>query len=462
MTAVADLQALVGAKTVLGPDEAFTERHLRDFNIIAPAHARPVAVAYPASTADVSKILKYCNDHDIPVVPQGGLTGMCGGGVPLQPSVLMSMERMREVEAVDVDGATMTVQAGVTLDAVQKTADANAMLFPLDLGGRHAHIAGNASTNAGGNRVIRYGMMRDLILGVEAVLMDGTVISSMNRMIKNNTGYDLKHLFIGSEGTLGVITRLVLRLHPKPLSVNTALCALDGYDSAVKLLKHVKPRLGGQLSAFEVMWPGFYETGTVRLNKRPPLAIRPETGIYVLMEAMGGDPEGDAERFAAVMEEALEQGIVLDAVIAQSAKDARDLWAVRDCPGEFGAAGHLPQLGFDVSIPTGQIGKFAQQVHERLAAKWPNHRALYFGHIADGNLHVSIKLDENSGTEHEMDEVLYALVGEWKGSVSAEHGIGVHKRPYLRYSRSPEELALMRAIKSAMDPKGLLNPGKVI
>jgi FAD/FMN-containing dehydrogenase len=462
MNAVAELQAIAGAKTVLGPDEAFTERHLRDFNIVAPESARPVAIAYPASTEEVSKILAYCNAHDITVVPQGGLTGMCGGAVPFRPALLMSMERMRTVEAVDADGATMTVQAGVTLDTVQKTADANNMLFPLDLGGRHAHIGGNASTNAGGNRVLRYGMMRDLILGVEAVLMDGTVISSMNRMIKNNTGYDLKHLFVGSEGTLGVITRLVLRLHPKPLSVSTALCALDSYDSAVKLLRHVKPRLGGQLSAFEVMWPEFYYTGTAALNRRPPMEPKPETGIYVLMEAMGGDPERDAEHFASVMELALEQGIVLDAVIAQSAKEARDLWSIRDCPGEFPAAGHFPQLGFDVSIPTGQIGEFAKQVHERLAAHWPKHKALYFGHIADGNLHVSIRLDENSGTEHEMDEVLYALVGEWKGSVSAEHGIGVHKRPYLHYSRSPAELALMRSIKSAMDPKGLLNPGKVI
>ncbi len=463
MNAAAELQALVGEKTVLGASDAFTERHLRDFNIEAKGDAAaPVAVAYPSSTEDVSKILKYCNDHDIPVVPQGGLSGLCGGAVPVRPSLLMSLERMRAVQDVDTSGGTMTVQAGVTLDTVQKTADENGLLFPLDTGGRHAHIAGNASTNAGGNRVLRYGMMRDLILGVEAVLMDGTVISSMNRMIKNNTGYDLKQLFIGSEGTLGVITRLVLRLHPKPLSVSTALCALPGFDDAVKLLNHVRPRLGGQLSAFEVMWPGFYETGTVKLNRTPPLPLNDETGIYVLMEAMGGDPDGDPERFASVMGEALEQGLVLDAVVAQSDKDARELWAIRDCPGEFQAAGHMPQLGFDVSVPTGQIGEFARQVDERLTAKWPKHKTLYFGHIADGNLHVSVKLDENAGTEHEMDEMLYELIGEWGGSISAEHGIGLHKKPYLHYSRSSEELALMRSIKSAMDPKGLLNPGKVI
>lgn len=462
MNAVTDLQALVGEKTVLGPEDAFTERHLHDFNITAKDDAAPLAVAYPSSTEDVSKILKYCNDHDIPVVPQGGLSGLCGGAVPVKPSLLMSMERMRTVEDVDVDGASLVAQAGVTLDAVQKAADQAGMLFPLDLGGRHAHIAGNASTNAGGNRVLRFGMMRDLILGVEAVLMDGTVISSMNRMIKNNTGYDLKQLFIGTEGTLGVITRLVLRLHPKPRSVSTALVALPDFETTVKLLNHVKPRLGGQLSAFEVMWPAFYEIGTVKLDHRPPLPLNDETGLYVLMEAMGGDPEGDPERFAAVMEEALEQGLVLDAVVAQSDKETAELWAIRDCPGEFGKAGHLPQLGFDVSVPTGKIGEFAGQVHDRLAEKWPNHTALYFGHIADGNLHVSIRLDEHAGTEHEMDEVLYALVGEWGGSVSAEHGIGLHKRPYLKFSRSPEELALMRSIKAAMDPKGLLNPGKVI
>jgi FAD/FMN-containing dehydrogenase len=368
---------------------------------------------------------------------------------------------MRAIEEVDQAAACMIVEAGVTLQTVQKAADEAGFFFPLDLGGRgSATIGGNASTNAGGNRVLRYGMMRDLVLGLEAVLPDGTIVSSMNRMLKNNAGYDLKQLFIGSEGTLGIITRLVLKLHPKPVSVCTALCALESYDAVVALLGRAKTGFAGALSAFEVMWPEFYRVGTSALGRTPP--IPEEYGLYVLMETLGGDPEPDQARFEAVIDAAMQAGLVSTAVIAQSAKDAQNLWAVRDCPGEFPKAQHWPQLGFDVSIPTGGIGAFVAECRALMARRWPKAAALYFGHIADSNLHVSVRIDEHCADTHALEEAVFALVGQWQGSISAEHGIGVLKREFLHLSRTPEELALMRTLKAALDPKNILNPGKVI
>ena len=461
MASVAELKALVGGTVVQTADEAFFDKHMQDTAVAAPKDAAPLGAAYPSTVEEVSQILAWCNANAVPVVPQGGMTGLVGGGVPTAtPALIVSMERMRGVEELDAGSATLTVKAGTTLQEVQAAADEAGFLFPLDLGGRSAHIAGNASTNAGGNRVLKFGMMRDLILGVEAVLADGTVISNLNKVIKNNAGYDIKQLFIGSEGTLGVITRLVLKLYPKPKSVCLGLVAVEDYTAVVDLLRRCREGLSGQLSAFEVMWPDFYRIGTVALGRRPPIALG--HAAYVLIETMGSDPEADQTRFETVIHEAMEAGAVQDAVVATSGQQSKEIWAIRDCPGEFTAAGHNPQLSFDVSIPTAKIGVFADEVDARLKQRWPEMKVLYFGHAADGNLHISIHLDDKVGTEKEMDDLVYDIVGEWKGSISAEHGIGLHKRPYLSRSRSDAELALMRTLKTAMDPKGILNPGKVI
>jgi FAD/FMN-containing dehydrogenase len=458
---IAELQKLLGKKTVQLPAEAFFEKHMRDTATVAPPDAKPLGLALPSSTEEVSRILAWCSANGVPVVPQGGMTGLVGGAVPgSTPALLLNMERMRGVEELDAGSATMTVRAGTTLQEVQTAADEAGFLFPLDLGGRSAHIAGNASTNAGGNRVLRFGMMRDLILGVEAVLADGSVLTNLTKFMKNNTGYDIKQLFIGSEGTLGVITRLVLKLYPKPKSQCLGLVAVKDYAAILALLGRVKSGFAGQLSAFEVMWPDFYRTGTSALGRTPPIPMG--HGAYVLIESMGGDPDADQARFEAVIHDAQEAGVVEEAVIAKSVQQTKAIWAIRDCPGEFTAAGHNPQLGFDVSIPTSQIGDFAVEVDRRLKARWPEMKVLYFGHAADGNLHVSVHLDDKVGTEEEMDHLVYDLVGEWNGSISAEHGIGLHKRPFLSRSRSEAELALMRTLKAAMDPKGILNPGKVL
>jgi len=388
------------------------------------------------------------------------MTGLAGGGVPVVPCVIISMERMRAIRELDASAGTITVEAGVVMEAVQRAADAVDLMFPLDLGGRGScQIGGNISTNAGGNRVLRFGMARDLVLGVEAVLADGTVIDSLRKVIKNNTGYDLRQLFIGSEGTLGIVTAAVLRLFPRARSICTGLCAVEDYGHVLELLALARSSFGPQLTAFEVMWPDFYELGTVGLGRTPPLPLG--SGAYTLIETMGLDSDADQQRYEAVIGAAVERGIVSDAVLAQSHRETTQLWAVRDSPGEWQRTSHWPQLSFDVSTPTGDIGALVTEIGDALSSLWRRIEAVYFGHVADGNLHVSVGMSGHSIPESEIEEAVYAATSKRVGSISAEHGIGSLKTKFLHYSRSPAEIALMRTIKKAMDPNGILNPGKI-
>jgi FAD/FMN-containing dehydrogenase len=458
---VARLKAELGADIIKDAAEADFARHARDMTNVMPSGIDLPGIAYPRTTEQVSRIMAICNEAHYPVVPQGGLTSLAAGALADRPCLLLSMERMRGIEELDEAGRTMTVLAGTVLETVQIAADEAGFFFPLDLGGRgSAQVGGNASTNAGGNRVLRYGMMRDLILGIEAVLADGTIVSSLNVMIKNNAGYDLKHLFIGSEGTLGVITRLVLRMFPKPTSACTAVVAVEDYDATLKLLKQSNAAFASTLSAFEVMWPDFYRLGTAAVGRTPPLAHG--YNVYVLIEILGTDPERDAARFEEVLGGMIESGLVLDAVIAQSDTQRQEIWAVRDSPGEWHQGEHWPQVAFDVSLPTRLIGDFIPYVRDLLLAKWPDCVTMFFGHLADSNLHLSARVPRDPMPEKEMEEIVYAAVGEWGGSITAEHGIGSIKVDFLHHSRTPEELALMRTLKRAMDPNNILNPGKVI
>jgi FAD/FMN-containing dehydrogenase len=296
-------------------------------------------------------------------------------------------------------------------------------------------------------------------LGLEAVLADGTVISALSKVIKNNTGYDLRQLFIGSEGTLGIITAVVLRLFAKARTICTGLCALDDYAGVIDLLQRARAGFGPQLTAFEVMWPQFYELGTIGLARKLPLELG--FGAYVLIETMGFDPEADPRRYEEIIAAAMEAGIVRDAIIAQSQRESSDLWAIRDSPGEWQHSAHWPQLGFDVSVPTGDIGDLTAQISATLGHRWPALKAVYFGHVADGNLHVSVCMAGHSVPELDIERAVYELVSWRRGSISAEHGIGSLKRDFLHLSRSAEEIALMRTIKQAIDPNGILNPGKI-
>jgi FAD/FMN-containing dehydrogenase len=457
---LAELSALLGGDIVVAPDAQNVVRHTRDYCVEGNPGVGILALTYPRNTGQVSAILRYCNQQRIAVQPQGGMTGLSGGGVPTGPCVVVSLERMRAIKEIDTAAGTITVEAGVVMQAVQQAAEDADLFFPLDLGGRGScQIGGNLSTNAGGNRVLRFGMARDLVLGVEAVLADGTVIDALRKVIKNNSGYDVRQLFIGTEGTLGIITAVVLRLFPKPRSVCTGICAVADYAAVLALLSRARTGFASQLTAFEVMWPEFYEIGTVGLKVKPPLD--PGYGLYVLIETMGTDSEVDLARYESVIGEALEAGIVADAIIAKSQRESNELWTVRDSPGEWQKAGHWPQLSFDVSVPTGEIGDLVDTIRATLTRRWPALSGLYFGHIADGNLHVSVRMTGHSVPALEIEEAIYELVSQRRGSISAEHGIGSLKKEFLHLSRSPAEIALMRSIKRAMDPNGILNPGKI-
>jgi FAD/FMN-containing dehydrogenase len=296
------------------------------------------------------------------------------------------------------------------------------------------------------------------VLGLEAVLADGTVVGSMNHLIKNNTGYDLKQLFIGSEGTLGVVTRAVLRLRPKPASQDTAFLAVAGFQALPRLLRRLEGELGGSLSAFEVMWPEFYELVTTEPAKGRPI-LPPGSPFYVLVETMGADPDRDAERFQAVLAAALEAGLVTDAVVARSQADRNAMWALRDDVGQTARNG--PIVAFDVSLPILEMPAYLAEVKEALTARWPHASLVVFGHLGDGNLHLIAAVGDRKA-KHDIEEVVYAPLKGHGGSISAEHGIGLQKRAYLALSRTPEEIALMRTLKGALDPENILNPGKVL
>lgn len=419
------------------------------------------ALVRPRSTEELATALRICHAHGQAVVPQGGLTGLVKATVTSADTIAISLDRMTSIEAVDPVNRTMTVQAGVPLQRVQEEAEAHGLMFPLDLGARgSATIGGNVATNAGGNRVIRYGMMRDNVLGLEAVLADGTVLSSMHPMIKNNTGYDLKQLFIGSEGTLGIVTRVILRLRQLPRSQNVAFVAVDDFQRLTTLLGRMESDLSGTLSAFEVLWRDFYRLVTTEpaANRAP---FDADTPFYVLIESLGADQDADAERFEAVLVRAFEEELISDAAIAKSQAERDELWAMRDDVGQVGR--NAPVQTFDVSLAIADIDAYVKEVNARLRARWPAFTNMVFGHLGDGNVHVIVGVgDRAPATQHAVEEIVYGALRARGGSVSAEHGIGLEKKPWLDVSRSEVEIALMRTLKQALDPGNLLNPGKVI
>ena len=419
------------------------------------------AIIRPASTEEVSAVLKLCHAAGQGVVTHGGLTGLVGGARTGHDEIVLSLERMKGLEKVDTVNRTITVDAGVPLQMVHEAAEDAGLLFPLDLGARGScTIGGNIATNAGGNSVIRYGMIREQLLGVEAVLADGTIISSLKGVIKNNTGYDLKQLFIGSEGTLGIVTRAVLRLRPLPRSSNTALVAIEDFDRLGRFLADMDTALGGTLSAFEVMWNDFYRliVGECGGHGEP---LKPSHRFYVLMESTGGQEEGDKARFESALEEAFESGLIVDAVIAQSKQQREDLWAIRDDIEGLTKA-LFPPLVFDISLGIQQMDDYVDEVRAQLIERWPDSRMVVFGHLGDGNIHLVLTVGSHDPAEvHAAEIIVYEALGRRQGVISAEHGIGLDKREFLKHSRSADEIALMRTLKHALDPKGILNPGKI-
>jgi len=415
----------------------------------------------PGSTKEVSAILAACNAGGIAVTPQGGNTGLVGGSTPMG-EVLISLRRMNRVRELDPDNDSLTVEAGCVLETVQGVAAEAGRLFPLSLGAQgSAMIGGLISTNAGGVHVLRYGMMRDLVLGLEAVLPDGTVLEGLTGLRKNNVGYDLKQLFIGAEGTLGVVTAATLKLFPQPASTAVAIAAVADPGAAVALLTFVKAQTGGAVSAFELMPAAGLELVIRHVpGARHPLSGSPPWTVLIELSA------GEADRAGAMLEdalgEALERGLAADAVLAQSTAQAQAFWALREAIPE-GEKAHGKAAKHDVSVPVSKMAGFITDATNAVEHLLPGALVVAFGHVGDGNVHFNVARREAGADEAFMEaaaaatSAVYDLVDAYGGSISAEHGVGVLKQVELA-RRKPVEVAAMRAIKQALDPKNIMNP----
>ncbi len=426
------------------------------------------AVVAPATTAEVAAVLRLCNDHGAPVIPYGGGTGLVGGQLTEDgtPPVILSLERMRAVRALDAEAGTMTVEAGAILSDIHARAEAEGWIFPLTLASQgSARLGGLLATNAGGVNVIRYGNARDMVLGIEAVLADGTVINTLSPLRKNNTGYDIRHLLIGSEGTLGVITAASLRLFPKPAAMGAAMMVVPSPEAALGLLKLAQAQVGSALSAFELIGrEGLLFLDEVGPDTRQPFDPRPDW-ICLVDLGMGAEasPEAALETLFA---DAFDAGLVSDGVIAQSEAQRAEFWALREnIPAANRRIGAVSS--HDISVPVALVPRFIAEAPGRLA-EIAGFRLNCFGHMGDGNLHYNVfPMPGKTRADHEnqrsaIKRAVHDLVHELGGSVSAEHGVGRFKVDDLERYGDPGKLVAMRAIKAALDPKGILNPGAVL
>lgn len=420
------------------------------------------AMLLPRSTEDVSAALKICHEHKQPVSIFGGLTNLTGATEVDEEEVVISLEKLNKIIELDEQSRTMTVEAGVILETIQAAVREKGLLFPLNFGAKgSAQVGGIISTNAGGLRVLRYGMTRNLILGIEAVTADGTVISGLKKIIKDNTGYDLKQLFIGSEGSLGVVTKAVLRLTEAPKSRSSAFVGVNGYDNVIRLLKYMDGGLAGALSGFELIWSSCYKAMT-----SPPALMKPplpyDYEYYVLIESLGSDQEKDRALLESLLEQALEQELIIDAVIAYTEADLTWFWTIREDVHAF-ISMYEHQQHFDISLPIPLIGAVIDETMKQLDELPGVIRSFAFGHVADGNIHILVgKQSIDADLTRAINDIVYGPLKAIGGSVSAEHGIGIHKKPYLKVSRSPAEIEMMKTIKRALDPHNILNRGRIL
>jgi FAD/FMN-containing dehydrogenase len=460
------LAGIVGAKNVITDADAMVP-YLKEPRGLF--HGKAQAVVRPGSVAEVSAVMKWASETGATVVPQGGNTGMVGGQVPVAEGreIILSLQRLDKIRSVDVDGDTMTVEAGVILQKAQEAAEAAGRLFPLSLASEGScTVGGNLSANAGGTAVIAYGNARELCLGLEVVLADGRVWNGLRQLRKDNTGYDLKNLFIGSEGTLGIITAAVLKLFPLPTARATAFLAVPDPEAALALLNKAKASAGGTLTTFEIM-PRIGLDFVVRhaSGARDPLSE--PSPWYVLMEVCAQAETGLTDAVEAFLGEALEEGLVTDAVLAGSLGQRADLWKLREMLSEV-QTHEGGSIKHDVSVPLQATPEFLKRAIARVEAMVPGCRPVPFGHLGDGNIHFNVSQPVGADKAaylagwSAMNEAVHAIVTELKGSISAEHGIGRLKRSLLPGVKDPVELDLMRTVKAALDPKGVLNPGSVL
>ena len=469
MGAIEELKQLLGTQHLLtGAD---TEPFVVDWRGRYKGEA--LAVARPASPQELAEVVKWCVAHKVPMIPQGGNTGLCGGATPDSSgkALLISMARMNAIRHVDIDNDTMVVEAGCILQAVQEAAREAGRLFPLSLAAEGScTIGGNLATNAGGTQVLRYGNTRELVLGLEVVTPQGEIWHGLRGLRKDNTGYDLRNLYVGSEGTLGFITAASLKLYPLPVAQCTALVALNSVSDAVAVLAAARKGFAAALTGFELIAANCL-AGVVRIypEQRIPFSgASAEAPWFALLELSDSESEEHArERFEAVIGGCLEQGLILDAVIAENVAQSRALWHLREsiplAEKAFGKS-----VKHDISIPASRMADFVETTNAELQQHFPGVEHVIFGHLGDGNLHYNVAPgtafteEELLARQGDIHGIVHDRVHAYHGSISAEHGVGQLKRDYLPRYKDPVELALMRRIKQALDPDGLMNPGKVL
>lgn len=469
MDVLTRLHTLVGSANVLsGPD---AEPFLVDWR--KRYSGRALAVVRPGNTAEVAAVMRLCLEQRTPVVPQGGNTGLCGGATPddTGQAIVLSLVRLNKIRSIDIDNDTMTVDAGCTLQTVQQAALDAGRLFPLSLAAEGTcTIGGNLATNAGGTQVLRYGNARDLTLGLEVVTPKGEVWSGLRGLRKDNTGYDLRDLYIGSEGTLGIITAATVKLYPIPAAQRTALLALASVEDAVRLLSRARAGFGASMTAFELM-AGTVLQDVVRLfppQRLPFEGPAADAPYFALLELSDMESAEHAQaQFERVLGPALEEGLAIDAVIAGSVAQSRAFWHLRESI-PLAEADPGKSIKHDVSVPISAIGEFVYAADQALADRFPGMRTIVFGHIGDGNVHYNVSRaphqtpSEVVGLTKEVYGLVHDIAHRLGGSISAEHGVGQHKRDELPRYKSELELNLMKQIKIALDPQWLMNPGKVL
>ena len=420
------------------------------------------AVIFPKSTQQISKIMKLCYENNQKVVVQGGLTNLVGSTTTKKNDLVISLDKMNKIEEIDEKSRTITVQSGVILeDAITSVNEKNLML-PLNFGAKgSAQIGGIVSTNAGGLRVLRFGMARNLILGIEAVLSNGEIISSMKKITKDNSGYDIKQLFIGSEGTLGIISKVILKLEEKPSSRFSALVGLANYENVINFLKFMQKGLSGSLSGFELIWGETYKAMRDSSVEYSSL-LDSNFPYYVIIELLGSDSDNDYKRLSELIYLAIEKNIIMDALLAQNERELKLIWTLREDVSVLAKKSKYDQH-FDISLPIPVIENEVNIAIKKLNNLPYVENIFVFGHLADGNIHFIIgKSNNDEEKTKKINDIIYKNLKKNSGSVSAEHGIGMDKKAYLKTSRSKAEIDLMSKLKKSLDPKNILNTGRII
>lgn len=442
-------------------DEQSLQFYGRDWLKDFPAD--PALVLLPETTTHVQAIVKKCHAHSLAVVPSGGRTGLSGGATATNGEVVVSLERMRSIVEVNRASRTVHCHAGVTLEQLQLVAAAHDLYFPIDFSSRgSAQLGGNIATNAGGIRVIRYGNMRDSVVGLTVVTGTGEILELNGSLFKNNSGYDLRNLFIGSEGTLGIITETIIKLTSPPKGLVRILCGVSDFDAILALLTLCRDSLPN-LSAFEFMERLPYSEVVRHRHLRDPLAQSYPAYVLVESELHSNDAQ---DHITAVFARAYEQGIIQDVVVSESSAQAQEMMNLRDFISET-LSQHYTIHKNDISVPVQSIPAFLRDLHTAIREAYPTYRVAVFGHVGDGNLHVNVlKPADMQDVEfwnncHSADTIVFNAVKRYRGSISAEHGVGLLKRDFLHFTRSAAEIEIMRGIKAVLDPKGIMNPGKI-